>query len=77
MLRPGSDRHGKNRGIDRRIETNLYNRYRHPFNAAGGAGFPAGGVFLLGDLVELGEMTDVFTTPQDERTQAYITGRIG
>ncbi len=33
--------------------------------------------FLLGDLVELGEMTDVFTTPQDERTQAYITGRIG
>jgi len=33
--------------------------------------------FLLGDLVELGETEDVFTTPQDERTQAYITGRIG
>ena len=34
-------------------------------------------VFLLGDLVELGETSDIFTSPSDERTQAYITGRIG
>ena len=33
--------------------------------------------FLLGDLVELGETSDIFTSPSDERTQAYITGRIG
>ena len=33
--------------------------------------------FLMGDLVELGETADVFTRPSDERTQAYITGRIG
>ena len=33
--------------------------------------------FLLGDLIELGETGDIFTAPQDERTQSYITGRIG
>ena len=33
--------------------------------------------FLLGDLVELGETSDIFTSPSDERTHAYITGRIG
>ncbi len=33
--------------------------------------------FLLGDLIELGQTEDIFTTPKDERTQAYITGRIG
>ncbi len=33
--------------------------------------------FLLGDLIELGETEDIFTAPQDERTQFYITGRIG
>lgn len=33
--------------------------------------------FLLGDLIEFGETADVFTAPQDEKTQAYITGRIG
>ena len=33
--------------------------------------------FHLGELVEHGETGDVFTNPQDERTQAYITGRFG
>ena len=33
--------------------------------------------FLLGDLVEFGETSEIFTTPNDERTQSYITGRIG
>ena len=33
--------------------------------------------FLLGDLVELGNTQDIFTSPSDDRTQAYITGRIG
>ena len=32
---------------------------------------------LQGYLVELGETSDIFTSPSDERTQAYITGRIG
>ena len=33
--------------------------------------------FHLGDLVEYGETGQIFTTPEDPRTEAYITGRIG
>ena len=33
--------------------------------------------FHLGDLVEYGETGQVFTNPEDPRTEAYITGRIG
>ena len=33
--------------------------------------------FHLGDLVERGETEQIFTNPQDERTQGYITGRFG
>ncbi|MET4700174.1 phosphate transport system ATP-binding protein [Constrictibacter sp. MBR-5] len=33
--------------------------------------------FHLGHLVEVGETEQMFTNPQDERTQGYITGRFG
>ena len=33
--------------------------------------------FHLGSLVEFGDTDVVFTTPQDKRTQDYITGRFG
>lgn len=33
--------------------------------------------FHLGDLVEHGTTESLFTNPKDERTEAYITGRIG
>ncbi len=33
--------------------------------------------FHLGELVESGDTSGVFTTPQDERTSNYVTGRIG
>lgn len=33
--------------------------------------------FHLGELVEFGTTEQIFTTPQDERTESYITGRIG
>jgi phosphate transport system ATP-binding protein len=33
--------------------------------------------FHLGTLVEFGDTGDIFTTPKDSRTEAYITGRIG
>ena len=33
--------------------------------------------FHLGNLVEYGETSQIFTTPKDPRTEAYITGRIG
>jgi phosphate transport system ATP-binding protein len=32
---------------------------------------------FLGELVEFGETTRIFTTPNDRRTQDYITGRFG
>ena len=31
--------------------------------------------FLLGELVEFGDTEDIFTSPKDERTERYITGR--
>ncbi len=33
--------------------------------------------FLLGDMVEHGETSKIFTTPKDSRTERYITGRFG
>lgn len=33
--------------------------------------------FLLGNLVEYGPTTQMFTTPKDQRTEEYITGRFG
>jgi phosphate transport system ATP-binding protein len=33
--------------------------------------------FLLGDLVEFGETSSVFTVPKEKRTEQYITGKFG
>ncbi|MGV6802747.1 MAG: phosphate ABC transporter ATP-binding protein PstB [Ruegeria sp.] len=33
--------------------------------------------FHLGNLVEFGETSQIFTNPEDSRTESYITGRIG
>jgi phosphate transport system ATP-binding protein len=35
------------------------------------------GFFWLGELIEYGETETLFTTPQQELTEAYITGRLG
>ncbi len=35
------------------------------------------GFFHMGQIVEAGDTGDIFTNPQDERTQGYITGRFG
>jgi phosphate transport system ATP-binding protein len=35
------------------------------------------GFMLLGILVEFGETSQIFTSPRDERTEGYITGRYG
>jgi len=35
------------------------------------------GFMLLGELVEFGSTGDVFTKPQDRRTEDYVTGRYG
>ena len=33
--------------------------------------------FLLGELVEYGDTEQLFSMPQDKRTEDYITGRFG
>ena len=33
--------------------------------------------FLQGELVEYGEGSDIFTNPQEQRTEDYVTGRFG
>ena len=33
--------------------------------------------FLLGDLIEFGETREVFTSPRNQKTEDYITGRFG
>ena len=35
------------------------------------------GFMLLGELVEFGVSKEIFTTPRDPKTEAYITGRFG
>lgn len=35
------------------------------------------GLFWLGELVEFGETPLIFTRPKEERTEAYVTGRVG
>jgi phosphate transport system ATP-binding protein len=33
--------------------------------------------FLMGELVEFQSGTDIFTTPQNQQTDDYVTGRFG
>ncbi len=33
--------------------------------------------FLLGELIEVGSTSEIFTRPKDQRTEDYITGRFG
>ena len=33
--------------------------------------------FYMGSLVAVGPTNDIFTTPREDRTEAYITGRVG
>jgi phosphate transport system ATP-binding protein len=35
------------------------------------------GFMLLGELIEFGKTEQLFTVPQDKRTEDYITGRYG
>jgi len=35
------------------------------------------GFFLMGELIEFGESVQVFTRPNDKRTEDYVTGRFG
>ncbi|MGB0175469.1 MAG: phosphate ABC transporter ATP-binding protein, partial [Acholeplasmataceae bacterium] len=33
--------------------------------------------FLLGELIEMNDTSVIFNTPENEKTEQYITGRFG
>ena len=33
--------------------------------------------FLVGELIEFGDTTQIFTNPREKKTEDYITGRFG
>ncbi|MFH0953526.1 MAG: phosphate ABC transporter ATP-binding protein, partial [Verrucomicrobiota bacterium] len=35
------------------------------------------GYMLLGEMIEFGVTSQIFTNPKDKKTQDYITGRYG
>ncbi|HAZ32169.1 MAG TPA: phosphate ABC transporter ATP-binding protein, partial [Dehalococcoidia bacterium] len=35
------------------------------------------GFFLLGEMVEYGSTSELFSRPKDKRTEGYVTGRFG
>ena len=35
------------------------------------------GYMLLGEMIEFGQTAGIFTSPQDKRTQDYVSGRYG
>jgi phosphate transport system ATP-binding protein len=35
------------------------------------------GYMLLGEMIEFGRTSDIFTNPKDKKTQDYLTGRFG
>ena len=45
--------------------------------AASLPGCAAEAFFYLGKLIEMGDTQRLFTSPREERTEAYITGRFG
>jgi phosphate transport system ATP-binding protein len=33
--------------------------------------------FYVGELIEFGDTTEIFTAPKEKKTEDYITGRFG
>ena len=80
--RPDRDR--RDRGPDDRPEGALHDRDRHPQHAAGRAGLGHDRVLhrsrtsgTPGRLVEYDETERIFTNPADERTEDYVSGKVG
>jgi phosphate transport system ATP-binding protein len=59
------------------LKKGLYDRDCDAQYAAGGACLRYTGLFWLGELVEFSHTDTMFTTPKQELTEAYITGRMG
>jgi hypothetical protein len=77
VLGARSDRHGEDRGTDRRTAQNYcIVIVTHSMQQAARVS-QLTAFFHLGNLVEVGDTDEMFTSPQDKRTQDYITGRFG
>ena len=75
--RARSDRDAEDRGAAVRAEEGADDHHRHAQPAAGGARLGHDRVLLSRRLVEVGPTDRMFTSPANERTEAYITGRFG
>jgi phosphate transport system ATP-binding protein len=75
LTRPDLDR--QDRGIDRRIESGLYDRHRHAQHAAGRPGVRVHRVLASRRSDRIRHDEQGVHTPNDHRTQDYIIGRFG
>ena len=82
------DRHGAHRGADAGDQDRLHDRHRHPQHAAGGAGQrPHRVLHHRGQPRERPphracsssstRRAKIFSNPDDDRTEQYVTGRFG
>ena len=78
VLRARPHRYGKNRRTDRRFARQNYAIVivTHSMQQAARVSQRTA-FFHLGNLVEYGHTSDIFTNPTQQRTQDYITGRYG
>ena len=71
------DRHAQDRGADAACSRTDYTIVIVTHNMQQAARVSEEtGFMLLGELVEFGRTTDIFTRPRDKRTEDYITGQI-
>jgi phosphate transport system ATP-binding protein len=77
LLGARSDRDRQDRGADRRAQRRLHDRVvtHNMQQAARVSDYTA--FMFLGELVEFGSTTKIFTSPSERHTQDYITGRFG
>ena len=77
MLGIGPDRHRQDRGADSRIARHyaiaiVTHNMQQAARVSQRTAF-----FHLGEMVEYGKTSTIFTNPVEQRTQDYITGRYG
>ncbi len=78
LLGARPDRHRAYRGADRRAARRTTRSSSSPIPCSRRRACPsAPPSSISGELVEVGDTDEIFTTPRDKRTQDYITGRFG
>jgi ABC-type phosphate transport system, ATPase component len=67
----------KIRRINSSIKRIVYNNYCNSQYAAGSKGFRCNCFFYMGKLIEMNSTDTLFTRPELQQTEDYITGRFG